>query len=559
MPKRDKSRDGLRNRLEVRFLTRLWLLWWLVQTSEKATKLANKFLINNAVNKIPARPYALSTKTPYTSWDSLTDPTYSGLHLPPADWTPLTDEKHLGIKLSPPIRASEEELTEEERKKEREKIFGLFRRRGETKLSPKSSLVFPYFVQWFTDGFLRTDRDDFKKTTSNHHIDLCTVYGLTPAITNQLRDGKSGLLKSQEVNGEEYPPYYYDASRQPKPEFSELLRVRFDPAHPSPFEPTEEEKPTLFATGVEIERANVQVGFMMLNILCLREHNRLVRLLRKHYPSWDGDRLFETARNIVTVEVMKIVMEDYINHITPYHFNFITDPQAFAKARWYRQNWMTVEFSLVYRWHSMLPDEVLHGGRKMSLRESMFDSRLITDHGLANVFRESSEQPAARLGLHNTAEDLLEVEWRSVELGRKNKIRGYNDYRELLKYPRATSFEQLSSDPAVIEDLKDLYGSVDKLEFYVGLYAEDLRPNSALPPMVGRLVGIDAFSQALTNPLLAKNIFNKETFSPVGWDEIMSMETLSDLLKRNVSEAESATASFQNAGWKPKRLLRAAS
>jgi len=44
-----------------------------------------------------------------------------------------------------------------------------------------------------------------------------------------------------------------------------------------------------------------------------------------------------------------------------------------------------------------------------------------------------------------------------------------------------------------------IVGHVDNIELYVGLYAEDLRRNSALPPLVGRLIGIDAFSQVLTN------------------------------------------------------------
>ena len=30
------------------------------------------------------------------------------------------------------------------------------------------------------------------------------------------------------------------------------------------------------------------------------------------------------------------------------------------------------------------------------------------------------------------------------------------------------------------------------------------------------MVGVDAFSQALTNPLLAPRVFNEQTFSPLG-------------------------------------------
>ena len=68
--------------------------------------------------------------------------------------------------------------------------------------------------------------------------------------------------------------------------------------------------------------------------------------------------------------------------------------------------------------------------------------------------------------------------------------------------------------------LRDLYGHVDRIEFFPGLFAEDPRPNSVLPSLIGRLVGVDAFSQALTNPLLAPRVFNEQTFSPLGMEVI---------------------------------------
>ena len=42
----------------------------------------NRRIINNAIGKVePPRPYRLSTKAPYTSWESLTDRTYSAREL----------------------------------------------------------------------------------------------------------------------------------------------------------------------------------------------------------------------------------------------------------------------------------------------------------------------------------------------------------------------------------------------------------------------------------------------------------------------------------------------
>lgn len=534
--KRDTSRDGFQNKLETLLLTNFKPIWQFLQSNESLAKKVNKKLINSAIYKIPTRPYPYSMMTlekhipdtdipkktdTYSSWDSLIDRTYTGRHLPP----------------NPKFNSNLPKL---------EDLKVLFtKKNGQTIYSDKSTLLFPYWVQWFTDGFLRTDRYNRLKNTSNHHIDLCPVYGLNRKQTHMLRAFQGGKLKSQMINGEEYPPFYYEDHEKGivKPEFKGL------------YEPLNEEKrldsakkAKLFAMGVE--RANVQIGYVMLNTLCLREHNRIASILEQKYPEWDDERLFQTTRNILIVLIMKVIIEEYINHITPYHFNFITDPLAFTDEKWYRLNWMTVEFSLVYRWHSALPETLIHDGKEISMAESLWNNQLLIDKGLGSVFEETSSQPATRIGLFNTANfpvkykddrllDFIDVtELASIQLGRDCQLASYNDYREMCQYPRATEFNQITSDPDAQKVLKDLYGSVDKLEFYVGLYAEDVRENSALPPLIGRFVGIDAFSQALTNPLLAENLFNENTFSPVGLKIIQETNTVSDLVHRNIPQKD---------------------
>ncbi len=538
--KRDKSRDGLRNQLESYVLTHFQPIWNWIQSNDSLAKKVNKFLINNAIYKIPTRPYPYSLMTlekhipgtdlpkkpdTYTSWESLIDRTYTGRHLPP-----------------------DPEFNREGNLPKLEDLKVLFQKReGKTIESEKSTLLFPYWVQWFTDGFLRTDRNNRLKNTSNHHIDLSPVYGLTRKQTHLLRAFKDGKLKSQMINGEEYPPFYYQDPEQGivKPEFEGL----YEPLHDEKRLPAEL-KAKLFAMGVE--RANNQIGYVMLNVLCLREHNRLGDLLSKNYPDWDDERLFQTARNIVMVEIMKVIVEEYINHITPYHFNFITDPLAFTDEKWYRLNWMSLEFSLVYRWHSALPENFIYNGESTPMVKSLWNNQMLIDRGLGKLLEETCSQPSTRIGLFNTpdfpvkyqqppAEPISFIdatELASIALGRKAQLASYNDYREMCKYPRVKDFNQITSDPNAQKLLKQLYGHVDKIEFYVGIYAEDLRENSTLPPLVGRMIGIDAFSQALTNPLLAENIFNQETFSPVGWSEIQKTNTLADLVHRNIPQQD---------------------
>lgn len=539
MAKRDTSRDGFRNTVLTYVLSHFKPMWRLLQRIQFLNRKVNKFLVNNLINTVPNRPlpYSLMTLDPYipgttipkkpdtyTSWDSLTDRTYTGRHLPP--------DPDLNRPGNLPDIAD---------------LKVLFQKRdGNTRYSPKSTLLFPYWVQWFTDGFLRIDRDNDLKNTSNHHIDLCNVYGLSRSQTHLLRSFQGGKFKTQWLQrtdgiAEEYPLFYYADPDQGivDPQFEGLYAsLKTEQRLPPDL------KARLFAMGVE--RGNVQIGYVMFTTLCIREHNRLCEVLASHYSDWDDERLFQTARNILIVMMLNIIMEEYIYHITPYHFNFFADPEAFTDASWFRENWMAIEFSLVYRWHSAIPEMIRYDGKEVSLGHTLWNNQLLIDQGLGALMEETCSQPGSLIGLFNTPDfpvkqteqgmatfiDITELA--TIDLCRQTQIASYNDYRELCGFPRITAFNQITGDEYTQQTLQELYGDVDKIEFFVGLYAEDVREGSTIPALVARLVGIDAFSQALTNPLLSPQIFNPTTFSPVGWEIIQQTKTLAQIVNRNV-------------------------
>ena len=517
---RSTVRDGLANRLEFAATTSLPWLWEAAQRQPHVERLVNRTLVDRALAKVPPRPHPLSTRTDYTSWASLTDRTYDARHLPPAEPTaPAPDV---------------------------DDVLGLFDR-GDTGTTecPKSTLLFPYFAQWFTDGFLRSDRSeprDPRRNESNHEIDLMQLYGLTEADTRALRSFSGGRLKSQHLNGEEYPPHLCRGGVV-KPEFSGLRVVRFDRL-------SDDVRDRLFAMGSDT--SNFQWGFVLMNVLFLREHNRVAGLLQARHPTWSDDRLFETTRNVLIALLIKIVIEEYINHIAPYRFRFRFDPGGLTgRERWYRPNWMAVEFNLLYRWHSAVPSRITVDGRSQPIADTLWPGDRIAERGLGTHFDEASRQPAGRIGLFNTDRDLLEVERQSILQARAVRLASYNDYRVLCGFPRVTDVDQISGDPRVQQALSDVYGDVDRIEFYVGLFAEDRRPNSVLPSLIGRLVGVDAFSQALTNPLLAKRVFTAETFTQTGLDVIEETTSLADLVARNVpAGSPSSTVTMRRAGWR---------
>lgn len=526
---------------------------WIVKLIGKIPPLdawINRIVINRIVTKTRNRPHPFSTKSPYTSLSSLTDKAWSARHLGPS---PL-DQTTL-----PPF----------------ETLRPLFARTDATqRLCPKSTCLFPSFAQYLTDGFIRTVTDEalpdrLKQNTSNHNIDLCPLYGRTPQQTSALRvrnpDTKDrGKLKSQIVNNEEFAPFLYD-DEGIKPEFQILdeplgvgnLDAIIAEGKPEVAQAVREKRARLFAFGGD--RANSVPQVAMINTLLLREHNRLASELGARHRDWDDDRVFETARNIVVVQFIKIVVEDYINHIAPTEFRLKADPKAAWNAKWNRSNWITTEFSLLYRWHALVPDTISWGRSVHKTNPSYFlNNQPLLQGGLAQAFEDMSCQKAGELGPRNTTKFLLNVEEASVAQNRACEIRPFTDYLEYLGRMPIENMSDISSDSEVAKLLQEAYGGVDKVDFFVGIFCEDRVKNAPLPSTILSFVALDAFSQALTNPLLSEHVFKAPTdpaaehptFSRYGWEQISACGSLRDLVQRNVANPDAlGFIGMTQSGW----------
>lgn len=504
----------------------------------------NKLVINRIVGQARFRPHVFSTMTPYTSWSSLTDKTWAG--------------RHLGVS-----KLDQDSLPDPER------LTALFARPdGTQRMCPKSTCLFPTFAQYLTDGFLRTlpeqdprtgvsDPENRKRNTSNHEIDLCTLYGRTPDQTQALRvkdpgPNERGLMRSQVIRGEEYPPFLFRDGKvdpvfeilDPPLGLNDWLTLCAS-ADPKVAARAKKVRDAVFAVGGD--RVNSVPQISMMNALWLREHNRLARELGKRNPDWDDDRVFETARNTVVVQFIKIVVEEYINHIAPVALSLKADPKVAWHAPWNKPNWITTEFSLLYRWHALIPDKIIWGGQALPVEPGYFLNNLpLLSVGLKRGFEDMSAQVAAELGPRNTTEHLLHIEKDSIRQGRICQLDTYNAYREYLGRDRAESFEDISSDREVARLLSEAYGDVDKIDFFVGIFCEDRVKNSPLPRTILSFVAVDAFSQALPNPLLSEHVFTPPehedtehpTFSRYGWEQIAACRTLRDVVARNVTQPE---------------------
>jgi len=525
----------------------------------------SKVLSNKVAGTGKNRPYQFSTRSSYTSVDSLTDKTYYGRHLPEAPQEYIDS-----------LPSVDTVVTE------------LFTRtKGKQMMCPKSTMLFPVFAQNLIDSFIvtevKTRQDgtesplasgygvdfDWIRTGTPHDINLLPLYGQTQVKTDALRlksetIGQKGRLKSQMIDGEEYAPFLYDDYGRVKDEFSVLGEPQgFQSVlkHLSTYYP---DRPDLkkrymskiFAFGGPRTNTTPQVSAM--NTLFLREHNRIAGEIERRNPDWDDERVFQTARNVNLVIYLKIIIEEYINHISSKGVHLKVLPGQWSwNAPWNKPNWISAEFATLYRWHAFIPDTFEWNGKAVSFKTEVFNNEhLLNAGGLRNAFASMSANRASAFSPFNTNDLMLEREKSALKIGRAAKLRPYAEYCKFLGRKAPKTFRDISRDKHVQQKLKELYGTPDRVEFWVGLVAEDHDPKEILPGTLDVFVAKDAFNQALTHPLISEHVFNKETFTEYGLNLISGKyggNDLKDLVQRNTNGGTPLTQfiGMTNPHWSP--------
>ena len=517
-----------------------------VTSVPEINRLINAGLIDHVVSSTAGRPlpYSLWTGRPigtpyagagpeqpsdYVTWTGLTDRRFTGRHLPPAEAGYL--------ERLPPIKD----------------VVALYDRDAFIP-STNTSTLLTFFAQWFTDSVLRTAPDDTRLNTSNHEIDLCQIYGLNAETTALLRTGLGGALRTSPDGL--FPARLFDVHGTMAPQFATLPYMVDRPDGKTledvvlgtldvPLDERQNRKRTLYATG--LERGNSTVVYAAISSIFLREHNRLCRVLAAAHPAWDDDRLFQTARNINIVLLLKLVVNEYINHLAQAPFQFTMAHGYGEDRRWYRANRIALEFDLLYRWHSLVPDTLEVDGQAYAASDYRFNNAVLERHGAEALIAAASRQPAGRLGLANNPGFLWQAEANAHALSRRHGLRPFVEYQACFGETPVRTFEELAGNTAAARRMKDLYGGrIEDVEFLVGLFGQGHGDGAVLPAMLNTMVAVDAFSQIFTNPLLATGIYGPQAFGAEGLAVIDGTTGFQQVVQRNCAPGaeELVQASF---------------
>jgi prostaglandin-endoperoxide synthase 2 len=228
--------------------------------------------------------------------------------------------------------------------------------------------------------------------------------------------------------------------------------------------------------------------------------------------------------------LLKLTIEDYINHIAGDSL-FRLDTSFAEGQRWYRTNWIALEFNLLYRWHGLVPDQLIVNDAIVKASFYRWNNELLEAQGLASIISNASAQTAGRISLENNPAFLMGSEYQS-----------YNDYRQNFGLAKLKDFTELTQNSSLRQKLETLYGDIDKLELVVGLFAEEPQPGVLLGSLMLTMVAYDAFTQIYTNPLLSTAIYTAETLTAYGLELISTTSSIDTLVRRNLPADSSLVA-----------------
>uniref|UniRef100_A0A3P8SW42 Prostaglandin G/H synthase 1 n=1 Tax=Amphiprion percula TaxID=161767 RepID=A0A3P8SW42_AMPPE len=448
---------------------------------------------------IPSPP-TYNTKYGYLSWESYYNISYYTRLLPavPED-CPLP----MGTK-GKPVLPDAKELAEK------------FFRRQKFRPDPQgTNLMFAFMAQHFTHQFFKTKhevRGGFTKALG-HGVDASNIYGDDLDRQHQLRLHKDGKLKYQMVNGEMYPPT--------------VSEVPVHMVYPEGF-PAERR----LAIGQEV--FGLLPGLTMYATIWLREHNRVCDILKAEHPSWDDEQLFQTTRLIIIGEIINIIIEEYVQHLSGYLLKLKFDPSLLFSVRFQYSNRIALEFCQLYHWHPLMPDSFLINGEEIPYSQFLYNTSLLMHYGVEKLVDAFSRQPAGQIGGgRNSHQMVLKVAEMVIRESRAARVQPFNEYRKKFNLKPYKSFNEFTDDSEMARGLEELYGDIDALEFYPGVLLEKARPDGIFGESMVEMGAPFSLKGLLGNPICSPEYWKPSTFGGETGFNIVKTSTLKKLVCLN--------------------------
>lgn len=384
-------------------------------------------------------------------------------------------------------------------------VFDSIMTRKHAELHPNriSSMLF-YLASIIIHDLFRTSHDDYSISMTSSYLDLSPLYGSNQKEQDMMRTKLDGKIK---------PDCFSEARLLFFPPGVGAMLIMFNRFH------------------------NYTVG----NLAAINEGNRFPKPVapkdatdetakekfEAQKKKYDED-LFQTGRLITCGLYVNIILIDYVRTILNLNrtdSNWQLNPRAEVKGlAMGTGNQVAAEFNLVYRWHSTVSDRDEKWTKEMwdslfgegrdpkSINKYEFLGKLnevysktdpdpskrefagldrnengtLPDDGLVDILTSSVEDCANSFGANRVPAVFRAIEVLGIEQARSWNLGSLNEFRKYFHLEPHKTFEDITSDKYVQEQMRHLYGHPDKVEIYPGIVVEDAKkpmaPGAGLTP-----------------------------------------------------------------------------
>ncbi len=291
-------------------------------------------------------------------------------------------------------------------------------------------------------------------------------------------------------------------------------------------------------------RASENVGLTAIQTLFVREHNRLADEISVADPEASDEEVYQRARLVVIGLVQSITYNEFLPALLGEHALDAYDGYDASVNPGIANEFSTAAFRLG---HSTLRDDVgfmSNDGREskdeMELKDAFFHASMLEETGIDSLLKFDASVQAQEIDLAVVGSlrnflfgppgagglDLVAM---NIQRGRDHGLSDYNATRQAYGLDRVETFDQITSDVELQQKLASLYGTVDNIDLWVGLMAEDHQDDASVGELTGLIIA-DQFQRTRDGDrFFYKNVL---TDSEV---ESIERSTLADLIERNTS------------------------
>jgi hypothetical protein len=310
---------------------------------------------------------------------------------------------------------------------------------------------------------------------------------------------------------------------------------------------------------------NWWIGLSTMHTLFTREHNSIVDRLHLEYPDKDGEWLFQKARLINAALIVKIHATEWSHALLqsptlqyamrgewwgalgeayfkafgrPSHYELLAGIPSSPADQYAAPFSITEEFTAVYRLHSLVPDDFSfrrHSDDKELLACSLAD---LFASGTTKVHRTvpfddvlyslGTSYPGAAV-LHNFPTHLRRLP-ENIDQGimtdlaatdilrdRERGVPRYCAFRRMLRMSVPETFEELTDNEQWQQELKKIYGDVERVDLLTGTLAETKPPGFAISDTSFRIFIVMAGRRIKSDRFLTDD-YTPEVYTPAGID-----------------------------------------